>query len=208
MLHTSQKFGEITTLPTPTSHSFTLQHIICISCELLMRFSCPEGTKIMGKSHRIHKNQVVQETDEKGEVCGTESKGGEWLASCFPSAQGPMCFQEEGGGGNRDLLPGLLALSPPSRCAPDCGDLTTCWEPPCSWLAFSDAPSLAAASGKLSASTFRKKWWQFSSQDVSSLFAALIQATLRLEACPQLVPPRPLPAESQSHLIAPLLRAC
>lgn len=61
-----------------------------------MRFSCPEGTKIMGKSHRIHKNQVLQETDEKGEVWGTESKGGAWLASCFPSAWEPMCFQQEG----------------------------------------------------------------------------------------------------------------
>ena len=104
--------------------------------------------------------------------------------------------------------PGLLALSLPSCCVNDYGDLTICWEPPCSWLAFSDAPSLTAAFGKLSASTFHKKWWQFSRQDVSSLFAALIQATHCLEACPHLVPPWPLPAESQSHLIAPLLRAC
>ena len=53
-----------------------------------------------------------------------------------------------------------------------------------------------------------KKWWQFSRQDVSSLFAALIQAARRLEACSHLVPPLPLLAEPQSHLIAPLLRAC
>ena len=54
----------------------------------------------------------------------------------------------------------------------------------------------------------RKKWWQVSRQDVSSLFEALIQATRRLEACSHLVLPLPLPAESQSHLIAPLFRAC
>lgn len=140
-----------------------------------MRFSCPEGTKIMGKSHHIHKNQVLQETDEKGEVWGTESKGGAWLASSFPSAWEPMCFQLGGRAEERTetSFPGLLALSPPSCCVNNCGDLTICWEPPCSWLAFSDAPSLAAAFGKLSASTFRKKWWQFLRQGVSSLFAAL-----------------------------------
>ena len=77
-----------------------------------MRFSCPEGTKIMGKSHHIHKNQVLQETDEKGEIWGTESKGGAWLASSFPSAWEPMCFQQGGGGGRR-----RREQRPPS---PDC----------------------------------------------------------------------------------------
>lgn len=43
-------------------------------------------------------------------------------------------------------------------------------------------------------STFHKKWWQFLRQDVSSLFAALIQATRSQEAC--------------SHLIAPLAATC
>ena len=50
----------------------------------------------MGKSHCIHKNQVVQETDKKGEVCGMERKGGVWLASCFPSARERVRFQKEG----------------------------------------------------------------------------------------------------------------
>lgn len=52
----------------------------------------------MGKSHCIHKNQVVQETDKKGEVCGMERKGGVWLASCFPSARERVRFQKEGWG--------------------------------------------------------------------------------------------------------------
>lgn len=111
-------------------------------------------------------------------------------------------------GESRGLLPQIAGSLPASCCLNDDQDLTICWEPLCSWLAFSDAPPLTVASVKLSASTFHKKWWQFLRQDVSSLFAALIQATHRLEACSCLVPPLPLPAESLSHLIAPLFCAC
>lgn len=81
-----------------------------------MKFPSPEGKKIIGKSLSIHKNQLIEETDKKGEACGPERKGGAWTAGVL--LPGAWCALPGGGAqgeGSRPPDPprpaALLALS-------------------------------------------------------------------------------------------------